>query len=230
LLGSLCGKDVRNLEGGKDIWWNFPAEIQPVIAGGLRPSPACIGYGPRENLSRDQRYLLEVNGVHVGEQFPSSNRCLPLNVSLLLGIRTMLYAQSGLQLLPIPETIVGSLGQICLTVIEDEYEEGTTMVPEMTLMSPCFIPNEVSFPASAFTYRVHHAVDEAAKKELPQQPWVIWKFGKNAPADWAQLTAAGNLFRESEPEVLAIKEFRTTPYHICSKLQALKTALDGNIS
>lgn len=154
-----------SLEGGKDIWWNFPAEIQPVIAGGLRPSPACIGYGPRENLSRDQPYLLEVNGVHVGKQFPSSNRCVPLNVSLLLGIRTMLCAQSRLQVLPIPETIVGSLGQICLTVIEDEYEEGTTMTTEMTLRSPCFIPNEVSFPASAFTYRVHHAVDEAAKKE-----------------------------------------------------------------
>lgn len=48
-----------SLEGGKDIWWNFPSEIQPVIAGGLRLSLACIGYGSCENLSCDQRYLLE---------------------------------------------------------------------------------------------------------------------------------------------------------------------------
>jgi len=229
-LAVYVARMFASLEGGKDIWWNFPAEIQPVIAGGLCPSLACIGYGPRGNLSRDQRCLLEANGVRVAEQFPSSNRCLPLNVSLLFGIRTMLCAQSGLQLLPLPKTVVGTVDQICLTIIEDEHEEGTTRATPMTLTSSHFIPGEICFPASAYTYRVHHVVEEAAKEELPQQPWVVWKFGKNAPDDWAQLTVVGNSSREGEPEILAFKGFTTTPYQIYSRLEALKTALNGKIS
>jgi hypothetical protein len=199
----------------------FPAEIQPIIAGGLCPSLVCIVYGPCENLSRDQHYLLDANGVRIGELFPSSNCCLPLNISLLFGICTMLYAQSGFQLLPLHETFVGTVGQICLTIIEDDHE---------TLTSSHFIPGDICFPASAFTFRVHHAVEEAAKEEIPQQPWVVWKFGKNAPDDWAQLTAVGNSFCEGQPEILAFKGFTTTPYQIHSRLKALKTALNGKIS
>jgi hypothetical protein len=220
-----------SLEGGewKNIWWNFPAEIQPIIAGGLGPSPACIGYGPRENLSSEQRNFLEANGVLVGEQFPSSNRALPINTNLLFVINRELRAQSGLQLLPLPETLIGTVGQICFTAIEGGHEERTTRASPMTLMSTFLVPGEASLCASAFAYRVHHAVDEAAQEELPQQPWVVWRFGGDAPADWAQLTAAGNSFREGEPKILSYTMFRTTPYLIRSQLELLNTSLSGKI-
>ncbi|GAU37177.1 hypothetical protein TSUD_391660 [Trifolium subterraneum] len=188
------------------------------------------GYGPREKLSHDQRILLEHNGVLVGEQFPSFNQALPININLLTAIHTELRAQSGLQLLPLPETVIGTVGQICFTVIEGEHKEGTTRATPITSMSLWNIPWEVSSFATAITYRVHHAVDEAAQEELPRQPWVVWRFGENAPADWAQLTAAGNSFRESEPKILTFKGFTTAPYQIRSKLEALETSLNGKIS
>ncbi|PNX80509.1 hypothetical protein L195_g036511, partial [Trifolium pratense] len=177
-LAVYVARMFASLDGAKrkNNWWNFPAEIQPLIAGGLGPSPACIGYGPP---------------------------ALPINTDLLLVINTELRAQSGLQLLPLPETLIGTVGQICFTSIEGEHDERTTRASPMTLRSSFLIPAEVSLCASAFAYRVHHAVDEAAKKELPQQPWVVWRFGEDAPADWAQLTAAGNSFREGDPKVLS---------------------------
>jgi len=33
-LAVYVARMFASLEGGKDIWWNFPTEIQPVIAGG----------------------------------------------------------------------------------------------------------------------------------------------------------------------------------------------------
>jgi hypothetical protein len=99
----------------------------------------------------------------------------------------------------------------------------------MTLMSTFLVPGEASLCASAFAYRVHHAVDEAAQEELPQQPWVVWRFGGDAPADWAQLTTAGNSFREGEPKILSYTMFRTTPYLIRSQLELLNTSLSGKI-
>ncbi|KAJ1381508.1 hypothetical protein SESBI_45058 [Sesbania bispinosa] len=202
------------------IWWDFPEEIQPDLPYGIRPSTACIGYGPRERLSIDQRTFLEFSIL--GETFPSDNSALPLCQSVLFSVGNELAA-AGIKLSPCPTALVGSQAQLGLITISQE------LVPinnkTMSFKCPYQMPSEISFSASAFMYRVHHAVDDLRPGLKINIPWCVWHYeSKHCDDCWSDFGFQGNQLSFGEPQFLQILEFQTTPFLVRARLQAMERA------
>ncbi|KAJ1376560.1 hypothetical protein SESBI_49807, partial [Sesbania bispinosa] len=179
------------LEGAENdpIWWNFPEEIQPDLPFGIRPSTACIGYGPRERLSIDQRTFLEINNI-LGKPFHSDKRALPLCQSVLFSVGNELAA-AGIKLSPCPTALVGSQAQLGLVTISEE------LVPinnkTLSFKCPYQMPSEISFSASAFMYRVNHAVEDLRPGLKINIPWCVWHYDSQHYDDrWSDFGFQGN--------------------------------------
>ncbi|GAB2262927.1 hypothetical protein Droror1_Dr00003924 [Drosera rotundifolia] len=93
--------------------------------------------------------------------------------------------------------------------------------PFAVFQAPYRMPPEISFSASAFAYRVFHAIEGVPQGT--KAPWVVWNF--NRTEDGAGYVPRGNAFRDREPEFLKIAEFRTTQYLMRSMLEALERAV-----
>lgn len=200
--------------------WNLPEQLRPNLEGGLGPSRALLGYAPKINIPASQIAFLNACDVAVGEPFISANPTLPLNIALLLSIQQELKQVSSMKFTPLPTSIVGSQAQLGFVRYEDEIVE--TAVKSAILQSHYQMPSEISFVASAFGYRIEHAVD-AVNPEVQTAPWEIWRHP--AHQRWNAYINAGNSFRANEPDLLKIAEFRTTPYLVKSRLEALERAM-----
>ena len=201
--------------------WQLPAEIRPNLLGGVGPSTAFIGYGRGARPSRAQIAYLEGLGVIEGEPFVSVNGTFPLNVELLMAIQGELRQVDKLKLSRVPSGIVGSQAQLGRVVIEDELAPLADKAA--VLETPYRLPNELSFPASAFCYRVFHDYESWT----PQQtaPWCIWTYTPDGVDVFGGMIAEVNTLRDHEPKFLNISEFRTTPYLLRARLEALERAL-----
>lgn len=207
-----------------DVWWTLPKAIRPTLAGGVRPSKAMLGYGPRETLSTDMKMVLQSAMVFHGENFPSVNHDISLNMDLLDIIQGELRQVDKLKLPPMPMLLMGSQAQLALIKVEGELKGFKEHVMECAVK----IPNEVTFAASAFPYRVVHAVTSLTSRE-EEVPWLVYKYreGQASAQAWNHVAATGNACRTSEPPLLGLSEFWTTPYSVWSRLDAMDRFLQG---
>lgn len=199
--------------------WALPLAIQPVEAGGLGASSSLLGYAPKANISPGQVSFLEASELYHDEEFASVNPSLPLNISILISVQNELQRIEQLRLSALPTSVVGSQAQLGRIFYDDE------LVPlaarPAVFECPYQMPVEISFAASAFGYRIHHAIDYVGDEDVA--PWVIWRYH---PGDaWLPYVEAGNTLRGGEPDFLAISEYRTTPYLVRARLEALEAAL-----
>lgn len=205
-------------------YWDLPEGISPVIDGALRPSDALLGYGRRSVLSREQTAFFAASGIVQDEHFPSANAEIPLSLSLLQAIHAELRQVDGIKLSPVPVQLVGSQAQLARVIIEDELRPYVAE-KSYTLESPYCLPAEISFPASAFCYRLYHDIPD----EVPADgivPWCVYRLVGPGAVDWLPIIAAGNRLRAGEPEFLGISEFRTTPYLVRARLESFENALN----
>ena len=209
-----------DMDANADRNWNLPMALRPNLEGGVGPSRALLGFVPKVNIPASQIAFLNACDVAVGEPFVSANPTLPLNIALLLSIQQELKQVSSMKFTPLPTSIVGSQAQLGFVRYEDEIV--VTAVKTAVLESHYQMPSEISFVASAFGYRVKHDID-SVDPETQIAPWEIWRHA--AHNRWNAYIAAGNNFRADEPDLLKIAEFRTTPYLVVSRLEALERAM-----
>ena len=206
-----------------NLWWIPPLEVRPGLAGEMRPSSAMLGYGPRERLSPGQSALLEGAGIMVGEYFPTSNPSLPLCFPLLLAIHNELKTIGGKKMLPLPTAILGSQAQLGRVTVELELNNRAVDRTHI-FESPYRMPREITVPATAFCYRVLHAVENFNGTQFA--PWCVWLYNNVHGVDWADVVTTGNALRETEPEFLGLSEFRVAPYLVRARLEALESGLN----
>lgn len=199
--------------------WGFPAEVTPLAEGG-HATTACLGYAHRTQLSNAQRAFLVSAGIVHGQQFPTVNNTFPLNVALLLSVQGELNAVPTLKMSPMPTAMVGSQAQLGMIVFEEELDPVLQSTPNLT--SPFQLAPEISFSASAFGYRVLHSIADVEDDTVA--PWVVW-FWPSRPENYFDFVNVGNLLRDDEPMLIQELEFRTTPYLLRARLEALERAL-----
>ena len=222
-LAVFFSRMLASLDSSTQRWWSLPDSISPGIPGAIRPSLALLGYGPRENLSPQQVGFLASSQIYPDEPIISSNTSFPLNISLLMAVHRELKAVGSLKLSPVPTGILGSQAQLGRITLEGEARVPLVEHPA-TFESPYAMPPEVSFAASAFGYRIYHAVDELGTDSVA--PWCVWIYQPSSASLWLDFAVVGNQLRDSEPQLLQISEFRTTPYLMRARLEALEQALN----
>lgn len=201
--------------------WNVPVAIRPAGSGNSFPSISMLGYSWRGRLTEAQRGFVEMQEIFNDEAFPSANPELPLSINLLLAVQNELNAVATLKRSPAPVSIVGSQAQLGIITVENEL---APIIEKTSVLETAYrMPQEISFSASAFTYRVKHAVERLVPGS--DAPWVVWKLPMCDARD--ELAEVGNQFREYEPEFIQLAEFRTTPYLVRARLEALEQALSA---
>lgn len=213
-------------------FWQLPDEIRPLQPGAVGPTAAMLGFGPRLRTNEQQKAYLEGVGISSDYMPPSANPELPLFVDLLLTLQTELDAVDGIRKSPIPAQCVGSQGQLCAVLVEDEIEN--PIATQAVAFSPFSLPGEISFSASAFGYRPIHLVEDSLgdtdydredfQHFVEHAPWCIYHFEQGYPLG---LVGNGNNLREREPSYLGSFAFRSSPYLIRSKIEALERALNA---
>ncbi|KAL9689412.1 hypothetical protein QQ045_009797 [Rhodiola kirilowii] len=219
-LAVFASRLLAEVDEQADRRWTLPLEVVPAEGGGLGASPSLLGYTVKRPVPRGHVGFLEETGIAPDEPFETSNSSLPLNISLLIAVQNELSTIQNFKLSPMPTIQLGSQAQLGLITIEDEL----TPIADKPAVLECTyeMPNEISFSASAFCYRVNHALDKIDEGNLVT-PWVVWRF--HPGPEWVRFALEGNAFRGREPDVLAITEFRTTPYLVRARLKALERAL-----
>ena len=200
--------------------WNFPTRVRPAEPGAGNPTSSLIGYGGRSRLSAAQRSFLESAGIVNGEAFPSVNGTFALNIDLLHAVQGELAAVRSLRLLPVSDSLAGSRAHLTLVEHVNEFAH---MDPSVRLNCLFRLPTELIWPASAFRYRVMHAVDRLTDDS--NVPWCIYTFEARFADRWAGYANEGNALRVMEPEMFGMVEFQSTPYLIISRLEAIERGL-----
>lgn len=205
--------------------WTLPAEVAPVnMGGGVGPSNAMLGFGPREPLSNEHtRFLFAVGITDQAADFPSCNRRLPICNALLAAVMTELDHVNGITLDPLPMAQMGSQAQLSFAVYQSElalmYEHFASS------RSHTQVPVEVSHYAKSFIYRVYHACDDIEEGEALVAPWCVWSYNRDYAEDWWPLVNAGNACRDLEPRLLNDEQFQTSAYSVRSCLLVLELSL-----
>lgn len=201
--------------------WNIPPAMRPEDGDGTFPTQSMLGYAWRVRLSEQQRQFLHLQDIYYEDPFPSVNPTLPLSVNLLLAVQNELNALASLKRSILPTSIVGSQAQLGLVRVENEL---APITEKTSILETSYrMPQEITFSASAFTYRVAHNVERLTPES--DAPWVIWRLPQGELR--SRMSEVGNSLRENEPEFIQLAEFHTTPYLLKARLEALEHALSA---
>lgn len=118
----------------------------------------CIGYAPSVNLSHMEQQIFTACGI-TDENFPSDCEGLMINIRLLNNIQKYLTEIQGLETVPLPASITGSLGQ--LLIQRPAHIGARARLPidigsfDFVSKSPVKISASIGYLGGSFLYRIH---------------------------------------------------------------------------
>lgn len=122
----------------------------------------CLGYAPGVNLSHMEQQIFNTCGI-TDEDFPSDCEGLMINIRLLNNIQKYLTEVQGLETVPLPASITGSLGQLLIEVPSPVSPR--TRLPidigsfNFVSKSPVKISASIGYLSGSFLYRISKLED-----------------------------------------------------------------------
>lgn len=141
--------DFSNNEGVDENW--LPNDLD------YDWNTRCIGYAPSVDLNHMEQQIFNVCGIN-DEQFPSDCDGFLINIRLLNNVQKYLTEVPGLETVPVPGGITGSLGQLLIQIPELVTVRRRLPIDigsyNFVSKSPLKIQACISYLGGSFLYRV----------------------------------------------------------------------------